>query len=203
MTTADRDRELVNILRGRDPAAAERLVATYGKRAHRLASRIVRNAEDAEEVIQDAFWSVLRRIDTFRGESAFGTWVYRIVANAAYVKLRATRRQRSEVSLDELPAPREAHRHDVEPLVRAELRSVLSAAIDDLPASYRCVIVLRDIEGLSAPETSTTLNLSIPNVKSRTHRARLRLRQRLTEYITRPAATSAGGVTAEPGVAVA
>jgi DNA-directed RNA polymerase specialized sigma24 family protein len=102
-----------------------------------------------------------------------------------------------------LPAPIEAHRHDVEPLVRAELRSVLSAAIDDLPASYRCVIVLRDIEGLSAPETSTTLNLSIPNVKWRTHRARLRLRQRLTEYITRPAATSAGGVTAEPGVAVA
>src|SRR5687767_6121515 len=69
MTTADRDRELVNILRCRDPTAAERLVATYGKRAHRLASRIVRNAEDAEEIIQDAFWSVLRRIDTFRGDS--------------------------------------------------------------------------------------------------------------------------------------
>jgi DNA-directed RNA polymerase specialized sigma24 family protein len=60
MTTADRDRELVNILRGRDPAAAERLVATYRKRAHCLASPIVRNAEDAEEVIQDAFWSATR-----------------------------------------------------------------------------------------------------------------------------------------------
>ncbi|PYO55689.1 MAG: RNA polymerase subunit sigma-70, partial [Candidatus Rokuibacteriota bacterium] len=95
----DRDRALVEALRRREPTAADRLVATYGDRAYRLATRITRSAEDAEEVVQDAFWSVIRQIDTFRGESALGSWLYRIVANAAYQKLRG--RPRAELSLDE------------------------------------------------------------------------------------------------------
>src|SRR5947208_16790486 len=80
----DRDDLLVKALRRREPAAAELLVATYGDRAYRLASGISGNARDAEEVVQDAFWAVVRKIDTFRGESAFGSWFYRIVANTAY-----------------------------------------------------------------------------------------------------------------------
>jgi RNA polymerase sigma-70 factor (ECF subfamily) len=214
MTTGDQDRDLVEVLRLRDPAAAEHLVARYSERAHRLASRILRNAQDAEEVVQDAFWAVLRRIDTFRGDSAFGTWLHRIIANAAYEKLRATRRRRTELSLDDLLPSIDEHRHRVEPLVdwsltlndpsmQAELRAVLSAAIDDLRASYRSVIVLRDIEGLSSPEISTTLNLSVPNVKSRTHRARLLLRKRLDEYITYAPRRDVTRVTAKAAVAVA
>jgi RNA polymerase sigma-70 factor (ECF subfamily) len=80
---ADRDLDLLEALRLRDSTAAERLVATYGERAYRLATSITGNEQDAEEVVQDAFWTVVRKIDSFRGESAFGSWLYRIVANAA------------------------------------------------------------------------------------------------------------------------
>src|SRR5438552_18761788 len=80
----DRDRELVEDLRLREPTAVERLVATYGDRAYRLASGITGNAEDAEEVVQDVFWAVVRKVDTFRGESSFGSWLSRIVAHAFY-----------------------------------------------------------------------------------------------------------------------
>src|SRR5438309_7857113 len=101
-TRADRDDHLVEALRRREPAAAERVVATYGDRAYRLAVGITGTAEDAEEVVQDAFWTVIRKIDTFRGESAFGSWLYRIVANAAYQKLRGRQSRRAEVSLDDV-----------------------------------------------------------------------------------------------------
>jgi len=87
----DRDRELLEALRRREPTAGERLVASYGDRAYRLAIRITGNAPDAEEAVQDAFWSVVRKIDTFRSDSALGSWIYRIVANAAYQKCVAER----------------------------------------------------------------------------------------------------------------
>jgi len=88
---ADRDHGLVEALRLHEPTAAERLVATYGDRAYRLATGITGNAQDAEEVVQDVFWTAVRKIDTFRGESTFGSWLYRIVANAAYQKVRGRR----------------------------------------------------------------------------------------------------------------
>src|SRR3989441_1717400 len=81
---ADRDLDLLDALRRREPMAAECLVTRYGERAYRLARRITGNGQDAEEVVQGAFRAVVRKIDTFRGESAFGSWLYRIVANAAY-----------------------------------------------------------------------------------------------------------------------
>jgi DNA-directed RNA polymerase specialized sigma24 family protein len=99
----DRDAALVQLLRREDAGAAEALVGVYGARAYRLAIRITGNASDAEEVVQDALWTVVRKIDTFRGESAFGSWLYRIVANAAYQKARGQRR-RTEVSLDDVLA---------------------------------------------------------------------------------------------------
>src|SRR5437016_10201970 len=110
----DRDLDLVAALRRRDPIAAERLVTTYGDRAYRLAASITGNGQDAEEVVQDAFWTVVRKIDGFRGESAFGSWLYRIVANAAYQKLRARQSRRRDVSWDEvLPFFDERSRHVV------------------------------------------------------------------------------------------
>src|SRR6266699_4999087 len=99
---ADRDGDLLQALRRDEPMAAERLVTRYGERAYRLASRITGNRQDAEEVVQDAFWAVVRKIDSFRGESAFGSWFYRIVANAAYQKLRRRRNREQELSLDEV-----------------------------------------------------------------------------------------------------
>ena len=94
----DPDTALVAQLRRADAGAAEALVGTYGDRVYRLAIRITGNASDAEEVVQDTLWTVSRKIESFRGEAAFGSWVYRITANAAYEKLRKGRNRRSEVS---------------------------------------------------------------------------------------------------------
>src|SRR5207253_644310 len=85
---ADRDLDLLEALRLHEPTAAERLVATYGERAYRLATSITGNEQDAEEVVQDAFWTVVRKIDTFRGESAFGSWLYRTVVKARLHRAR-------------------------------------------------------------------------------------------------------------------
>ena len=197
VTRFDRDSSLVAALRRRDPAAADALLTTYGDRAYRLATRMTGNAEDAEEVVQDAFWSVIRKIDSFRGDSAFGSWVYRIVANAAYQRLRTRRSRRADVSLDDvLPVFDEHGRHAApvpdwsmsvdDPARQTELRMVLDAAIDELPADYRTVVLLRDVEGLSHQEISEALGLTIFNVKTRVHRGRLFLRKRLADHVAPP-----------------
>ncbi len=188
----ERDRQLVEALRRREPSAAELLIATYGDRAYRLASGIAGNTRDAEEAVQDAFWTVVRKIDTFRSESAFGSWFYRIVANAAYQKLRHRPGRRSEISLDEvLPVFHENGHHAApiadwsrsvdDPSRQTELRMALTDAIEELPQDYRTVLILHDVEGLSNVEVAETLGLGIPNVKSRVHRARLFLRKRLAD----------------------
>jgi RNA polymerase sigma-70 factor, ECF subfamily len=190
----DRDEELVDALRQREPTAAERLIARYGDRAYRLAARITGNTADAEEVIQDAIVSVVRKIDTFRRDSSLGSWIYRITANAAYEKLRGRRRRRDEISLDEvLPLFDENGRyadaicdwsasiHD--PAVQSELRAALISAIGDLPAHYRAVIVMRDVEGMSVREVAGCVRTTVAAVKIRTHRARLFLRKRLSVFM--------------------
>jgi RNA polymerase sigma-70 factor, ECF subfamily len=195
-TRIDRDRGLVDALRRGEPSATERLVTTYGDRAYRLARRITGNEQDAEEVVQDAVWAVVRRIQTFRGEAAFGSWLYRIVANAAYQKLRGRRGRQTELSLDEvLPFFDEHGRHVAasadwsgrvdDESIQTDLRMALTAALDELPARYRTVLVLRDVEGLSHVEIAEMLSISVANVKTRVHRARLFLRKRLADTIMR------------------
>jgi RNA polymerase sigma-70 factor, ECF subfamily len=190
----DRDWQLLEALRLREPTAAEWLVATYGDRAYRLAVGITDNGQDAEEAVQDAFWSVVRKIDTFKGDSAFGSWVYRIVSNAAYEKIRRRPRVFAEISPDEvLPSFDEDGRHAGvltdwsssidDPAVQTELRIALSSAVSELPAHYRAVIVLHDVEGLSMAEVADALAISIPTAKTRAHRARLWLRKRLSTFM--------------------
>lgn len=199
---ADRDLELVRALRRGEPTAAERLVATYGDRAYRLATGITGNGQDAEEVVQDACWNVVRKIDTFRADATFGSWFYRIVANGAYAKLRSRRSQRRDISLDDvLPLFDEQGRHAApiadwssrvdDPAVQAELRETLTAAIAELPDLYRTVLVLRDVEGLSSLEIAQALGLNVPVVKTRVHRARLFLRKRLGDVLTADEPTAA------------
>ena len=191
----DPDKELLTALREREPTAAERLVATYGGRAYRLATRITGNVQDGEEVVQDAFWAVVRKIDSFRGESAFGSWLFRIVANAAYQKLRTRQSRSRHVSWDEvLPVFDEDGRHVMpmadwspcvnDPAVQKELRQAVTTAINELPAAYRTVLMLRDVEGLSTLETAELLGLNVPAVKTRVHRARLFLRKQLGDAMT-------------------
>jgi RNA polymerase sigma-70 factor (ECF subfamily) len=185
----DSDTTLVEQLRRADAGAAEALVDAYGSRVYRLAVRVTGNASDAEEVVQDALWTVVRKIDTFRGDSAFGSWLYRIVANAAYQKVRG-RRRHPEVSLDDvLPAFHEDAEHVApiddwspkvnDPCRQTEVRRALTAALDALPADARTAVVLRDVEGLSMAEVAAALGLTISNAKTRVHRARLFLRRHL------------------------
>jgi len=199
---ADRDWRLVEALRLSEPTAVERLVATYGDRAYRLAVRITDNGQDAEEAVQDAFWSVVRKIDTFRGDSAFGSWFYRIVSNAAYEKVRRRPQAFVEISLDEVLPPFHGDGPHAgmltdwsssidDPAVQTELRALLSSAVSELPAHYRAVMVLRDVEGLSMAEVADALGITVPAAKTRAHRARLLLRKRLSTFMA-----SAGAVEA-------
>lgn len=191
----DRDEALVRRLRNQEWGAAEALVSEYGERVYRLAYRITGNREDAEEVAQDALWTAARKIGTFKGESAFGSWLYRITANAAYQKLRSRRgRDHNEISWDTLlPQFTESGQHvepvedwsgKVEdPMLHTELRGVLGAAVDALPSDYRTAFLLHDVEGMPNREIAKSLGISLPAVKSRVHRSRLFLRQRLAQYL--------------------
>jgi len=177
-------------------------MGAYWDRAYRLAIRITGNASDAEEVVQDALWTVSRKIDTFRGAAAFGSWLYRITANTAYQKLRGRRSKRDEMSWEDLAPSFDDKGQHVEPVVdwsrrlqdpaiESELRSVLSAAIDDLPAGFRVAFLLHDVEGLSNPEIAEVLHLNLGAVKSRVHRTRLSLRKHLADYLCEPLCSKA------------
>ena len=190
----DVDADLVDALRREDPAATETLVERFGDRVYRLALRITGSNEDAEEAAQDALWTAARKIQMFKGESAFGSWLYRIAANAAYQKLRTRKSKSAEIALEEvLPLLDNQGRH-FEPMddwssrvdenaLQGELREVLEEAIDGLPPDYRTALVLHDVEGLSNPDIADTLGISLPAVKSRVHRSRLFVRKRLSEYL--------------------
>ena len=197
--SADHDADLVEALRRQETGAIEALIALYGDRVYRLAMRITGNRPDAEEVVQDAFWTVVRRIETFRGDAAFGSWLYRITANCAYTKLRDRRGRIQESRMDEGSVLVDGHATEVQdwsariedPALQFELRNVLIEALDSLPEDYRAIVLLRDVEGLSTQDVSQITGLSIAVVKTRTHRARLVLRKRLGEYLTdRPSSLS-------------
>jgi len=192
LAVADRDATLVAQLRGREAGAAEELVGVYGDRVYRLAIRITGSPADAEEATQDALWTASRKIDSFRGAAAFGSWLYRITANAAYQKLRGRRNARHEISWDDLPPEFDGKGQYLEPVadwspklrdpaIDAELRTALRAAIDELPGKYRAPFVLHDVEGLSTQEIAEALHVRPGTIKSRVHRARLCLRKRLAE----------------------
>ncbi|MFQ5829010.1 MAG: RNA polymerase sigma factor [Candidatus Methylomirabilia bacterium] len=189
-----RDEALVDGLRRELPEAVETLVARYGERVWRLAFRITGSREDAEEVAQDALWTAARKIGTFKGESAFGSWLYRITANAAFQKVRGRGRHGRKISWEALSPHFDDEGSHVdfmddwsakveEPALQSELRAVLDSATDALPPDYRTAFVLHDVEGMSNPEIARTLGVSLPAVKSRVHRSRLFLRQRLAEYM--------------------
>jgi RNA polymerase sigma-70 factor, ECF subfamily len=195
--TADKpvvtDEELVARARAEDFGAFEELVERYDDKIFRLAYRFVRNETEAKEIVQDTFLSVWRKLDTFKGDSQFGSWLYRVAANTALMRLRAQRRH-PEVSTEELPVdyldnyghlPTQgenwAKRPDDE-LQSDELRRRIQTAVDGLPEIYRTVFLVRDVEGLSTEETAEVLQISIPTVKTRLHRARLALRDAISRY---------------------
>lgn len=187
------DEDLVARARTNDYAAFEELVDRYEDKIFRLAFRFVRNETEAKEIVQDTFLLVWRKLDTFKGDSQFGSWLYRVATNTALMRLRAQRRH-PEISTEELPVDyldnygqlpaageNWAKRPDDE-LQSDELRRRIQKAVDELPEIYRTVFLIRDVEGLSTEETAEVLEISIPTVKTRLHRARLALRDAITRY---------------------
>lgn len=171
-------------------ASFEEILRRYETKVHNLALRLTRNTQDAEEVLQDVFVTVYRKIDSFEGKAKFSSWLYRITVNAAFMKLRK-RRQDQSVSLTdmlsqiqnmEIPHQTSFGARCDSRAVNGQIREALEGAIGRLPEDYRAVFVLRDVDGLSNKEVGELLNLSIPAVKSRLHRSRLMLRKRLTRF---------------------
>lgn len=180
------DAELIKSFKKGDAASFEELVRRYSDKAFNLASRLTRNREDAEEVLQDVFVTVYRKIAGFEGKSSFSSWLYRVTVNAALMKLRK-RKQDQSMSLEDVSpqvknsvvAKNSEQTEGDRSASRNELKQALEVAIRKLPDDYRPVYVLRDIDGLTSREVGKILNLSIPAVKSRLHRSRMILRRRL------------------------
>jgi RNA polymerase sigma-70 factor (ECF subfamily) len=188
----DDEGALVAAAKGGDITAFETLVGRYERKIFRLAQNITQNKEDAEDVMQEAFLKSYQHLDEFQGNSRFYTWLVRIAVNQALMKLR--KRRPNQVSLDEDvdtgedTIPREVEDWGPSPEDRYEqneLGDILSTTIAELEPPFRIVFQLRDIEELSTEETAEALGLSIPAVKSRLLRARLKLRQKLNRHFKR------------------
>lgn len=176
---------LVENLRAGKDEAFEQLVRAYGGTLLAVARRIVRNEEEARDVLQESFLKAFRSISRFRADSALGTWLHRITVNTALEFLRRRTRKEPPVEL-QLPEFLEDG-HQADPAVRwpdqilhsAEVMALVRAAIDALPDSHRTVLLLRDIEEMSTAEAAEALRISRNAVKVRLHRARQALRQQI------------------------
>ena len=185
----DDEPALVASAKAGDTSAFEELVGRYERKIFRLAQNITGNREDAEDAMQEAFLKSYAHLREFQGDSRFYTWVVRITVNEALMRLR--KRRPNQVSLDEPVEseedfmPRELEDWGPSPEQRyaqTELQGILSEVIEKLDPAFRVVFLLRDVEELSTEETAALLGLSVPAVKSRLLRARLKLRQKLNRY---------------------
>jgi RNA polymerase sigma-70 factor (ECF subfamily) len=193
------DRQLIARLRAGDDTAVQDLADRYGARIYQLAFRHMKNREDAEEVTQDVLMKVCRKVGAFRGDAALSSWIYRITFNTAMSRLRTSRLARAadqereralgaEAASEGEPRtsrqPADWSRMPDESLLRLQLRDAVTAAIEELPEIYRAPVVLRDIQGLTTEEASSRLRLKDQTLKSRLHRGRLMLRERLNSFTT-------------------
>jgi len=183
---------LVAAAKAGDVSAFETLVGRYERKIFRLTQNITQNKEDAEDAMQEAFLKAFEHLQNFEGNSRFYTWLVRIAVNQALMKLR--KRRPNVVSLDEDVdtgedmVPRDVEDWGPSPADRyaqTELSGILGKVIGELDPPFRVVFQLRDIEELSTEETAEALGLTVPAVKSRLLRARLKLRQALNQYFRR------------------
>ena len=192
MFKSEVDQELIGRLQRHEPDAVDQLAAVYGPMIQQLALRYMKSWEDAEEVAQDVMMKVVRRIDLFRGDSALSSWIYRITFNTAMSRLRNSKHSRPfEVLQSELS--KDAERSEPfeiadwsglgdEKVMRAELRAAVAGALTELPDVYRVPVVLRDIQGMTTEEASQVLQVKTQTLKSRLHRGRMMLRERLGDF---------------------
>ena len=187
------DAALLARLRAGDGAAYELWVRASAPRVLRVLRRLLRNEQDAQDATQDAFLSAFRHLASFDGSARLSTWLHRIAVNAALMKLRSKRRHPEESIDERLPRFDAEGQHEHAPwawaargdaaLGSAEIRKAVRAAIDELPDLHRGVLLLRDIEELTTEEAAAALGITIPALKTRLHRARLALRERLDDLM--------------------
>lgn len=186
---------LIERLRNGDKRAFESLVREFGGRMLSTARRFMRCEQDAADAVQEAFINAFRKMETFDGDSRLYTWLHRIVVNACLMKLRS-RSRKPAISIDDcLPQFDSNGHHELrvsswsgdgyQHAAASEMRERVRACIDQLPDSYRQILLLRDIEELGTEETAKLLGESIANVKTRLHRARQALRTLLEPVFTR------------------
>jgi RNA polymerase sigma-70 factor (ECF subfamily) len=187
---AEDDMTLVLATKRGGIAAFDKIVRKYERRLLRIAQGVTHNREEAEDAVQEAFFKAYQKLDQFREDAKFSTWMIRIVLNEALMKLRKQRAFREEsldggFSSDSDALPRDLTDWSPNPhelYGATEFREILTKCLGSLRPALRVVFVLRDIEELSVSETCEALSLSQAVVKSRLFRARLRLRERLTAY---------------------
>lgn len=194
----EEDRRLLGRAQAGDVEAFEALVQAHQDRVYGLALRMTRSEADAAEIAQDTFLSAYQHLKDFRGEAAFGSWVHRIAANHALMRLR--HRKVAKAAEDDLaggpgagpgftergglaePPSAEWMKGGEERFLDAELGQAIQQATDQLPDAYRTVFLLKDVDGLSYEEISEVTGDSIPAIKSRLHRARLSLREAINAF---------------------
>jgi RNA polymerase sigma factor (sigma-70 family) len=191
LRTEDSDTELVHGIAANDHAAFERLMRRYNSRLFRVARAILKDDAEAEDAVQDAYLEAYRHIGEFRGQSRVATWLTRIAINQALMRLRRHKRERVVV-----PFPGERGASTVTPEVvdrkaespaaatlRAEIRNVVESRIDELPAAFRAVFVMRDVEEMTVQETAECLGIPAATVRTRLFRARALLRAALARDV--------------------
>lgn len=186
------DAALVQRVRAGDYSSFETLVRRHEKKIYNLAYRMMDNREDASDILQETFLQAFRKLDGFKGESGFSTWIYRIAVNLCLMKKRKEKGRRV-ISLDapvlyqrqkelRTAVPDDWSKDPSVSLENKELKKKLAEAIKELPEDYRTVFLLREVQGLSNEKAAEILKISLPAVKSRLHRARLFLRDKLAQY---------------------
>ena len=182
------DNDLVTSFKNGDQVSFEEITNRYAGKVYNLAKRLVRSQEDAEEVLQDVFVTLYKKIASFEGRSSFSSWVYRITVNAALMKNRTNKKNDAtllnELDVEEKVSYLQQSKDGTDNISHRELLTLLEKVICYLPEEYRSVYVMRDIDGLTSKEVSELLKVSVPAVKSRLHKSRFLVRERLEKLLS-------------------
>jgi RNA polymerase sigma-70 factor (ECF subfamily) len=180
--------ELIEKAKQGDKEALTELVKKYQDTVYNFAFKMCRNKDKAENTMQDTFYNMIKSLNQFDGKSKFSTWLYKIVANNCFMQHRIEKKYEVEDFAEQEEIYDNINSLDIQMIPdlnveNKELQLILDEAIKKLPKEYRIVFVLRDIQGLSVEETAEITKLSIPNVKTRLHRARKFLKKELTKAL--------------------
>lgn len=197
------DNELITAILGGNESAFAQLVDRYKDRVYRLLGRYCRDAVECEDLLQEVFLKVFRKLHTFQRESAFFTWLYRIAVNAATDHLSRASHRRLRLVDDDAVLDAGSARADgndpTAPLMAAELAAVTRQLVESLPEKFRTILVLREFEDLSYTEIAAVLQIQLGTVESRLFRARQRFKEALERLHPELLPTAAGGPNSARG----